>query len=176
MSTNGSRAFITFQSLLTNTSGSPLSVMTVAAFDGTTGSTLWLSSYLGPNPNATFARGSWPWLWDPIAASPDGLRVYAAGMSNDGNFATSGTGFTTVAFDAASGRQDWASSYNTNTPEQYLRVGPVVTTDPLGRAVYVTGPAYQDATFTTMSHDPLREPHSARPSTRSPLGRQPMRW
>jgi hypothetical protein len=80
--------------------------------------------------------------------------VFAATESVDGDFGLAGTGFTTVAYDAATGAQLWFAEYNTNTPVNYIFVGPMVTVDPAGRAVYVVGPAEQGETFAAITYDP----------------------
>ena len=155
VSADGSRAFMEFQDLLYDSSGAlHQAVMAVAGFDAQTGQSLWVSDYLGPNPDSPLASGSIPWSWEPIAASPDGSRVFAATESSDGDFGLAGSGFTTAAYDGATGAQLWASAYNTNTPFIYLFTGPMVNVDPTGRAVYTTGPAAQAETFATIAQDP----------------------
>jgi hypothetical protein len=117
VSPDGSHAFMEFQDLIYDSSGSlQRAIMGVAGFDARSGQSLWVSDYLGPNPNGPLPGGSIPWVWGSIAASPDGSRVFAATDSSDGNFGTAGAGFTTVAYDAATGAQLWASAYNTTTP------------------------------------------------------------
>jgi PQQ-like domain len=155
VSADGSHAFMEFQDLIYDSSGSLTSaIMAVAGFDAETGQSLWVSDYLGPNPNGALPSSSIPWVFGPIAASPDGSRVFAATESSDGDFGLAGSGFTTVAYDASSGTQLWASAYNTNTPFIYIFIGPVVNVDPAGRAVYVTGPAFEAETFATIAYDP----------------------
>jgi hypothetical protein len=154
VSADGSRAFMEVQDLPVDSSGTTHGVMGVVAFDAKTGQSLWLADYFGPNPTGSLQSGSIPWMWGPIATSPDGSRVFAATESVDGDFGLAGTGFTTVAYDGASGTQLWVAEYNTNTPTNYIFVGPMVTIDPAGRAVYVTGPAEQAETFATIAYDP----------------------
>jgi hypothetical protein len=154
VSADGSRAFMEVQDLPVDSSGTTHGVMGVVAFDAKTGQSLWLADYFGPNPTGSLQSGSIPWMWGPIATSPDGSRVFAATESVDGDFGLAGTGFTTVAYDGASGTQLWIAEYNTNTPVNYIFAGPMVTIDPAGRAVYVTGPAEQAETFATIAYDP----------------------
>jgi hypothetical protein len=154
VSADGSRAFMEVQDLPVDSSGTTHGVMGVVAFDAKTGQSLWLADYFGPNPTGSLQSGSIPWMWGPIATSPDGSRVFAATESVDGDFGLAGTGFTTVAYDGASGTQLWIAEHNTNTPVNYIFAGPMVTIDPAGRAVYVTGPAEQAETFATIAYDP----------------------
>ena len=151
---DGSRAFIEIQDLITDTSGTAHNVMGIVAFDANTGQYLWSSDYFGPNSTSPVPGGSIPWMWGPIVPSPDGTRLFAAAESSDGEFGAAGTGFTTVAYDTSSGAQLWAAALNTTTPVQYLFVGPVVTVDPAGRAVYVVGPAAEATTFAVVAYDP----------------------
>jgi hypothetical protein len=129
-------------------------LMCVVAFDARTGQNLWLADYFGPNGTSRLASFSIPWMWGPIATNSDGSRVFAAAESSDGQFGLAGTGFTTVAYDGATGAQLWVAEYNTTTPVTYIFVGPVVSLDPLGRAVYVAGPAAQAEAFVTFAYDP----------------------
>ena len=158
VSPDGSRAYIAFQDVYTDPAGTRHSIMAVAAFDGLTGQELWLSHYLGPNPTgAVFRSNSVPWTYGSLALSPDGSRVFIVGGSSDGDGGTSppdGSGFTTIAYSAATGAQQWVSEYNTNTPLNYSPPNVVITMDPLDRAVYVTGYADQAKTFATLAYDP----------------------
>ena len=153
VSADGSRAFMEFQDLPIDQSGTQHVVTGVAAFDAKTGQSLWLSDYYGPNPDAVFASGSIPWMWGPIAANADGSRVFAATQSTDGNFGATGTGFTTIAYDGATGNELWVSEYNTDMPFQFIFVGPMVAVDPGGRQVYVVGPSYEAETYAAFTLD-----------------------
>jgi outer membrane protein assembly factor BamB len=154
MSPDGSRAFIGFQDLLSLPDGNFYDTMTVAAFDGASGQALWKRDYIGPNNDSALPGFSYFWFWRPLAVAPDGSRVYGAGVSSDGNFGAQGTGFTTLAFDAATGAQLWASSFNTDTPVTYVGIGPQVAADPAGGALYVTGEANQATTFANLIYGP----------------------
>jgi hypothetical protein len=93
-------------------------------------------------------------MWGPIATNSDGSRVFAAAESSDGQFGLAGTGFTTVAYDGATGTQQWVAEFNTTTPVTYIFVGPVVSLDPAGRAVYVAGPAAEAESFVLFAYEP----------------------
>jgi hypothetical protein len=154
VSADGSRAFMELQDLPTDSSGMQHDLMCVVAFDARTGQNLWLADYFGPNGTSRLASFSIPWMWGPIATNSDGSRVFAAAESSDGQFGLAGTGFSTVAYDGATGAQLWVAEYNTTTPVTYIFVGPVVSLDPLGRAVYVAGPAAQAEAFVAFAYDP----------------------
>ena len=91
------------------------------------GGQLWVSRYNGPERKIDFASAA--------AVSPDGATVFVTGPSVGG--ARENWDYATVAYDAATGAQRWASRYD----------GPVDGTDgpaavavsPDGRTVFVTG-------------------------------------
>jgi DNA-binding beta-propeller fold protein YncE len=71
------------------------------AYDAADGAPKWTSYYAGPGPGGFLAEG--------LVVSPDGGTVYVTGPSGG-----SGTGldYATVAYDASTGAQLWASRYN----------------------------------------------------------------
>jgi len=89
------------------------------------GSQLWVARYVGDGDGGQ-ARG--------MALSPDGGTVFVAG---DGSSPASGSDFATVAYDAATGRRLWASSYNGPASAADLVHGVGVSPD--GKTVFVTG-------------------------------------
>ena len=70
------------------------------AYDASTGAQLWSATYGGPAES-----GGYP---SKVAASPDDSRVFVAGWTTT----SSGTNYATVAYDALSGTQLWASTYD----------------------------------------------------------------
>src|SRR5262249_53646155 len=65
------------------------------------GSQLWVSRFNGPAASTGgFARA--------VAVSPDGATVFVTGV----NYFGRGPDYGTVAYDAATGAQRWASRYN----------------------------------------------------------------
>jgi DNA-binding beta-propeller fold protein YncE len=95
------------------------------AYSAATGRQLWASHYNGQ------AKGD---VAAAVAVSPDGATVFVTGTG----VRRTGTGYATVAYSAATGRQLWASRYNDpghgpDAAAQSLAVSPD------GTAVYVTG-------------------------------------
>jgi outer membrane protein assembly factor BamB len=95
-------------------------------YDTATGAQLWASRYNGPASGSDIARS--------VAVSPDGATVYVTGQSLG---STSGFDYATVAYNAATGAQLWASRYN--GPGNGTDIAYSVAVSPDGRAVYVTG-------------------------------------
>jgi hypothetical protein len=90
----------------------------------------------------------------PIAASPDGSRVFVTMESSNGSEEL--TGFATVAYDAATGNQEWAVRDEKGKVFCIGCSGPVLQVNPDGKEVYVTGLAdFTDATedITTVAYD-----------------------
>jgi outer membrane protein assembly factor BamB len=120
---SGRTVFVTGQS---PGPGSGADYVTIA-YDAATGSQLWLSRYNGPaNGSDTPAA---------LAVSPDGSRVFVTGESQ-GSQATMGD-YATVAYDAATGAQMWASRYN--GPASRFDDARSLAVGPHGGTVYVTG-------------------------------------
>lgn len=80
---------------------SPHSDIATIAYDATTGYERWVARYAGPNAQA-----------NAIAVSPDGKHVYVAGRSGASSCCGGpGAKAVTVAYDAATGQQEWAATY-----------------------------------------------------------------
>lgn len=97
------------------------------AYDAATGFTVWTARYNGPRNLSDVPTA--------LTVSPDGARVYVTGHSG-GSLITS-SDYATLAYDAASGTQLWATPYNGpangDDDAHALAVGPD------GALVYVTG-------------------------------------
>ncbi len=119
----GRRVFVTGQS---PGPGSGADYVTIA-YDAATGSQLWLSRYNGP------ANGSD--IPSALAVSPDGSRIFVTGESQ-GTQATT-EDYATVAYDAATGAQLWASRYN--GPASRADDARSLAVAPHSGTVYVTG-------------------------------------
>ena len=134
VSPDGSRVFVTGASIGPN--GGYDSDYATVALDATSGSQLWVARYSGQGAAGAQDRAS------SIAMSPDGARVFVTGLSY-GSSLPDGTGwdYATVAYDAATGAQDWVARYNgtgsTDTVKEDAPVDLVVSPD--GMRVFVTG-------------------------------------
>src|SRR6266699_1021560 len=93
---------------------------------GVSGAELWLARYDGPGGGFDFAQS--------VAVSPGGATVFITGSSPG---LTSGADYATVAYDAATGAQLWASRYSGpgNADDHAGSVG----VSPGGGTVFVTG-------------------------------------
>ncbi len=131
----GRRVFVTGYSL---GQGSFTDYVTIA-YNAVTGARLWLRRYDGPGSGHDYASD--------VAVSPDGSRVFVTGSSRPGS--ASNGDYATVAYDAATGVQLWATRYsgpgNPNDTATSLAVGPG------GATVYVTGGSGRD--FATVAYD-----------------------
>jgi DNA-binding beta-propeller fold protein YncE len=98
-----------------------------AAYDTSTGVQVWAKEYTAPGTTYDVPYG--------VAASPDGRHVYVTGISKVQVFGTAAD-VTTVAYDAGSGNQEWASPYSSALG--HFDYGAAVTVAPSG-AVLVAG-------------------------------------
>ena len=96
------------------------------AYSAATGGQLWASRYNGPGNGDDIAAS--------VAVSPDGSTVFVTGSSAG---VTSGADYATVAYNAASGAQLWASRYS--GPGRGDDHSVSVAVSPNGRMVFVTG-------------------------------------
>jgi DNA-binding beta-propeller fold protein YncE len=112
------------------------------AYDTTTGAQLWATRYAPPN----FAAIGYA----PVSSvtSPDGSRVYVSGTAFGGGPARDGD-YTTIAFDAASGRRLWTRAYN--GPANGWDQAAAIAVDPSGQRVYVTGTSSNGSSDDTLT-------------------------
>jgi DNA-binding beta-propeller fold protein YncE len=122
VSPDGNRLYVTGW---TTRSDYVLDALTVA-YDAPTGAQLWVADFNGPSNGEDIAQA--------IAVSPDGSAVYVAG--NSGNPLT-GQDFLTVAYEALTGAQKWASFYD--SPPHSVDLALAVKSSPDGTLAFVTG-------------------------------------
>ena len=133
VSPDGSQVFVTGES--SNGTGSTTGFATVA-YDASTGAQLWVARYDGPAAGLDDAVA--------VAVSPDGSKVFITGHSLGANGIS---GFTTLAYQAATGATVWTQRYN---QENRGATAAALVLSPDGSTVYVTGASHsshgQDAT------------------------------
>jgi len=95
------------------------------AYDAGSGTEVWASRYGGPGGNQDYAVG--------VAVSPDGSMVYVTGTSPG---ASGHSVYTTIAYDAATGTEDWMAHYGELTSHEARASAIGVGSD---GTVYVTG-------------------------------------
>lgn len=121
---DGSKVFVTGRSW----NGTSNDYATIA-YDATTGGQLWASTYQGPDDyddNAT-----------ALAVSPDGGTVAVTGNSKG---SSSGSDFATIAYDASTGGELWATRTDGDTHGPDL--GRAIGFSPDGAHVFVTGESW----------------------------------
>lgn len=89
------------------------------------GSQVWVARYHGP--------GNGHNLPSSVAVSPAGRTVFVTGYSRG---TTSGFDYATVAYNAATGAQEWVARYSASGGAEALAVSPD------GRTVFVFGGSY----------------------------------
>lgn len=97
------------------------------ALDAVTGDELWAARYDGPP--------GWEDWAIALAPSPDGKHVYVTGWSRD----VLATDLATVAYDGATGEQEWVQRYHGVRDLASWTVGQDIGVSPDGALVYVTG-------------------------------------
>ncbi len=113
-----------------NTTG--MDAVTIA-YDADTGQQLWLARFNGSGDNLDE-------IGYDVAVSPDGTKVFVTG-NRDTNFSfthePSPTDTSTIAYDAATGDQLWASKYGMPYPQ--AEGTNTITVSPSGDRIYVAG-------------------------------------
>jgi hypothetical protein len=113
------------------------------AYDAATGAKRWVRRFNGRGSDADFATS--------VGVSPDGSTVFVTGHS-------SGSGvraYTTVAYDAASGSQLWATRYE---GAGFAYVDPDLAVSSDGSAVFLSGiggstPTWKTRDYATVAYD-----------------------
>lgn len=109
------------------------------AYNAATGKQLWLARYDGAVHSNDYAFG--------LVVSPDGNTVYVTGSSEGGPNASAGD-YATIAYDAATGTQLWASRYQGPGHSEDIANALAVSAD--GSTVFVTGgsgPSYATVAY-----------------------------
>jgi DNA-binding beta-propeller fold protein YncE len=141
VSPDGSKVFVTGTSSSNwLTSGDDYLTL---AYDAATGSKLWEMRYDGVGKGVDLATS--------VGVSPDGSRVFVTG-------GTTGTGnpydYATIAYDAATGTQQWVTSYN--GPGNGEDLARALQVSPDGSKVFVTGFSFgatSDFDYATVAYE-----------------------
>jgi len=140
VSPDGSRVFVTGDSRGLN--GNTDADYATLGYDASTGAQLWVSRYADPVNSDDVASA--------VVASSDGSKVFVTGWIG----AQTGPDYGTVAYDASSGAQLWARSYN--GPGNAFDSALGIAANPDGSKVYVTGWSERsvvDTDYATIAYD-----------------------
>jgi outer membrane protein assembly factor BamB len=124
VSPDGSKVFVTGSSVKATGFGDYATV----AYDASTGMRLWAKRYDAPASMYNSASA--------LGVSPDGSKVFVTGTTHG---STSDEDYATVAYDAATGAQLWATRYNGPAPTDDLPIVAALGVSPDGAKVFVTG-------------------------------------
>jgi WD40 repeat protein len=132
---------------------------TTIAYDAATGNQVWLSRYNNPRRNGLDSAYA-------LAISRDGRRLYVTGASHG---RSSQDDYATVAYAAASGKQQWVARYN--GPANDYDFARSVAVSPDGSKVFVTGSSwgrpslydYATVAYKAATGDPLWTRRYGRP-------------
>jgi hypothetical protein len=127
LSPDGSRIFVVGRS---DHAGASSPDGRTVAYDAATGERLWQTRYDGPLGAADSAN--------EVIVSPDSRRVFVAGWRDSGGPAD----FVTIAYDAATGVEIWASAWN--GPGKGSDSGLLMAVSPDGSTVYTVGTTPRD--------------------------------
>jgi outer membrane protein assembly factor BamB len=132
-SPNGKTMFVT--GYVTTASGTE--DYTTVAYNAATGAQLWAARYTDPGHSSDRAYS--------VAVSPDGNTVFVTGTS----LTATSYYYATVAYNAATGAQQWVARYEIANPYGAPSVGAV---SPDGTKVFVTGTS-DESDYTTVAYN-----------------------
>ncbi|MFB9250212.1 S8 family serine peptidase [Sphaerisporangium melleum] len=118
--------------------------LTMVAYDTTTGAELWTDVYDGPAHGSDTPHD--------VTLAPDGGRVYITGNTEGQG---TGSDYTTIAYDPATGRRAWVQRYNgkANNEDYAWKAAPT----PDGTKIIVAGESTDDAAtgsdYVTIAYD-----------------------
>ena len=117
---------------------------TTAAYDASTGATLWVKRYTGPRNSVDNAVA--------LGVSPDGSRVFVTGSSLESGGSSD---YATVAYDALSGDELWVKRYNGAANLNDFAIALEVNPD--GSGVFVAGRSSSttDDDYATVAYDAI---------------------
>jgi DNA-binding beta-propeller fold protein YncE len=124
VSPDGTAVFVTGESYGTGT-GTDFATV---SYDALTGTERWVARFSSPGRSRDSA--------EDLAVSPDGATVFVTG-SSEGPGSGTGIDFATVAYDAATGGQDWVARYNGPANDNDLPFALALSPD--GGTLFVTG-------------------------------------
>ena len=141
-SPNGKAVYVTGFSYGTNTSDDYATI----AYNAATGAQLWIKRYDSPGHVDDEA-------WS-LAVSPSGETVFVTGNSH--RTSHSGTDYTTVAYNGATGAQRWVKRYS--GPYGGYNYANSMAVSPTGATVYVTGQSHaagnaSNSDYATVAYD-----------------------
>jgi WD40 repeat protein len=148
VSPDGSRVYVTGES------GSSFSDYVTVAYDGLTGSQLWVADHNGPGNGFDTPTA--------ILVDSAGNRVFVTGVDQGGVYGANATyyDYATVAYDALSGSELWVARYNSplGTADGLLPVDGAlaIAQNPKAGLVYVTGfskDVYPNNAAATLAYD-----------------------
>jgi len=129
VSPGGRAVFVTGESVRPVTNHSSASAYATVAYDAVTGRQLWASRSTGHGAGNELAAKA-------ITVSPDGRTVFVTGEGP--------SGYLTIAYSAATGKQEWATSQDGGLWANAIAVSPD------GRTLFVTGDAGR---YVTIAYD-----------------------
>jgi hypothetical protein len=105
------------------------------AYNTATGARLWLTRYTSPDTENLDTAAS-------LAISPTGDKLFVTGTTRIWDLRAPSGAYATIAYNAATGTQQWASGYNFRTEDDAL----AIAVSPGGGRVFVTGSYYDEST------------------------------